>query len=92
MENKTIKQVEKAGFKYCGHYDFGELVVYFDNCGICLNPTEKQLYNLFSIFDIECEDGAYFDNITGKYCIVVDDGNKVIALEHLTKNIRWNIT
>ena len=90
MENKTIKQVEKAGFKYFGHYDFGELVLYFNDCGICLKPTEKQLYNLFSVFDIDSEDGAFLEDIIGKYCIVVDDGNKVIALEHLNKNIRWN--
>lgn len=91
MEHKVNKQVVKAGFRYCGHYDFGELVVYFDNCMVRLKPERKQLYKLFDVFDIDSEDSAYLEDITGKYCVVVDDGNKIVALEHSTKNIRYDI-
>ena len=91
MEHRENKQVKRAGFSYIGHYDLSELVIYFDNCCVKLSPTHKQLYKLFSIFDIESENRAYFEDITGKYCVVVYDEDKIVALEHLVKDIRWDI-
>ncbi len=50
-------------------------------------------YELFKVFDIDCEDGASFEKLTDKYCrVVFDDNYNIVQLMHITEdNIHVNI-
>jgi len=44
-------------------------------------------HTLFEVFDIpSIEDGAYFDQITGKYCRVHFEDDRPIAIQHITNS------
>lgn len=47
-------------------------------------------YQLFDVFDIDCEDGANIEDIKGKYCrVLLDDNFNVIALCHIINDNRY---
>lgn len=83
------KQVAKAGYYHIGHYDLGYIRLVFDDCEIKISPTCGKISDLLDdIFDIDCEDGAWFEGISGKYCrLKVVDG-AVTAILHIINNSR----
>lgn len=43
-------------------------------------------FDLFYCFDMDCEDGADIEKLTGKYCRLLIDRDKVIAIYHIVKD------
>lgn len=44
-------------------------------------------YELFDVFDIDCEDSGYFENFSGKYCrLISDEDDRLLAIQHITKD------
>lgn len=87
MANKIQNmQVKDAGFYYIGHFNAGELRIYFSNCYISVNPIKcKKMFELlYYIFGIDSEDGVFFEQIKGKYCrIETDDQFRIVAIKHI---------
>ena len=85
-------KVTKAGYKYIGHYKYGVLTLQFENFMITIN-NKSNLKDLFDVFEINCEDGAYLEDLTGKYCVAIMDDQQIVRyLTHLTNpNIVYNI-
>lgn len=87
MSRVVNEQVKKAGFYYVGHYGVGELRIDFSNCRIVINNRRKIYDLLDKIFDIDCEDGVYLQDIEGKYCrIITDDTFTVIGIQHIIRD------
>lgn len=89
------KQVEKARTRICGHLHSIEIQLCFNDCIICINPKRNwfskdgktmPFFDLFECFDMDCEDGADIERITGKYCRILFDGCTPIAIYHIVKN------
>ena len=44
-------------------------------------------FDLFEVFDIDCEDGANIEDLTGKYCrLLVEDYSTVVSIYHIIKD------
>jgi len=89
-------KVTFAGYKYCGHYRRGylEIVLEGSGCGVTIHPSrEFDLVDLFSVFDIGCEDPTPLNTLQGKYCrACFDESDNVVQLRHLVSdNICWKV-
>ena len=83
------KQVKKAGYYFVGHFNAGYLRLVFDDCEIKISVEKKnEIFNLLEkIFEIDAEDGCWFEQITGKYCRLVLKELEIIAIGHIIENI-----
>lgn len=83
------KQVAKAGYYHIGHYNLGYIKILFDDCEMKISLTCGKISDLLDeIFEVDCEDGAWFEAIKGKYCrLEVVDG-VVTAILHIINNSR----
>ena len=95
-------KIEKAETKIIGHIHEISIRLWFRDCCIIINPKRNwfsndgkrmPFYDLFDCFDIDCEDGASIESLTGKYCRLefdcenkFDPKNKIVALWHITEN------
>jgi len=88
-------QVKKARTRIIGHTHEIRIELCFDNCVIYINPKRSwfadkgkmPFFDLFEVFDIDCEDGADIEDLTGKYCrLLVENYSKVIAIYHIIKD------
>ena len=43
-------------------------------------------FDLFDCFDMDCENGADIEKLTGKYCRLLIDDDEVIAIYHIVKD------
>ena len=98
MENNRYfenKQVEIARTRVCGHFHSIEIQLCFNDCIVTINPKRKwfsgdgktmPFFDLFDCFDIDCEDGADVESITGKYCRLLIEDCKPIAIYHIVKD------
>lgn len=89
-------KVTFAGYKYCGHYRRGylEIVLEGSGCGVTTHPScEFDLVDLFSVFDIDCEDPTSLNAIQGKYCrAYFDELDNVVQLRHIVNDNRcWAV-
>jgi hypothetical protein len=88
----TIRNYEvlSADYVYCAHYRYAEIRLLFENCCININPSHGNnlfnLYDLFNVFGIDSEDGVGISKITGKYCRIVCNGDKITEIRHITDN------
>lgn len=90
----TNKQVEKAGYYYIGHYNCGYLAIQFDDCEIHIYPSKcKYFFDfLYNIFDIDSENGIWFEQIKGKYCrLEFDENFNLISICHIIRDSRFLI-
>ena len=90
-----VMEVTHAGYKYVGHYRFGQLEILFQgHClGVAVYPRDTfSMYDLFGVFDICAEDGVWFEELVGKKCRVhFDKDGYVKKLQHITNdNIVWH--
>ena len=93
MKTKLVnKQVEKAGYYFIGHFCVGQLRLVFDDCQVRIPVTARRLIAdlLWEVFDIDSENGVYFEAVKGKYCRVETDEetDEIVALWHIIKNQR----
>lgn len=83
---KNMK-VTKAGYMYYGHFRSGELKIVLEssNCGCTIYPKDQyNLYDLFNVFDVPCEDGAYIEDIVGKFCrVTFNSKSESVILQHI---------
>lgn len=91
MKTKMVnKQVEKAGYYFIGHFCVGQLRIMFNDCQIIVPIAARRLVAdiLWEVFDINSENGVYFETIKDKYCRVEIDEktDKIVALWHIVKN------
>ena len=87
-------EVTHAGYKYVGHYRRGylEIILQSPGCGVSVNPSDPfSMYDLFSVFGIDAEDGVWMEKLVGRYCRVhFDKEGYVEKLQHITNdNIVW---
>lgn len=87
MSNVTNEQVKCAGFYYIGHFGVGELRIDFSACRIVIRNQRKIYDLLYNIFEVDPENGVYFEDIKGKYCrLICDDKFKVIGIQHIIRD------
>ena len=94
--NFVNKQILDVQTRVVGHIHELSIRLIFDNCVIYINPKRSwfsddgkrmPLYELFDCFDIDCEDGANFEDLKGCYCrLAFDNYRKVIAIYHIIKD------
>lgn len=84
MSNVTNEQVKRAGFYYIGHFGAGELRIDFSACRIVIRNQRKIYDLLYNIFEVDPENGVYFEDIKGKYCrLICDDEFNIIGIQHI---------
>lgn len=86
-------RVTKAGYNFIGHYRIGELKIIFEDVAMKISKEQiRDLYKFFKIFDIESEDGAYLQEIEGRYCRLEYDAEMYLArVGHITKDIWFDV-
>ena len=87
MTKVVNKQVKHAGYYYIGHFMAGQLRICFDDCEIRISPKCDRLSLLElleKVFEINTENGIWFESITGKYCrlIFAEDGS-LLEIQHI---------
>lgn len=87
MSNVTNEQVKRAGFYYVGYFGVGELRIDFSNCCIVIRNQRKINDLLYNIFDVDPENGVYFEDIKGKYCrLICDDKFEITGVQHIIRD------
>jgi hypothetical protein len=83
-------KVVSAEYIYYGHFRRGMVKLLFEDVAIEIDPNVRDnqfhLADLFQIFDIDCEDGRPISLISGKYCRLVINKDKVIQIRHITND------
>lgn len=92
------KKVEVARTRILGHFHSIEIQLCFDDCTISINPKREwfarhndgsdcmPFFNLLECFDLDGENGANVEDISGRYCRLMVDSFKPIAIYHITKD------
>lgn len=91
-----IMKVTAAGYRYCGHYRSGNIRILLESDGGigCFIYPEDQftLYDLFEVFDLPCEAGAYIEDLVGKCCVVTFNSKlEPIMLKHLVTDKSYRV-
>lgn len=82
-------EIKKCGLEYTGHFNRSAVRVYGEAWGIEI-PISRvgEFCRLFP--DVNWEDGAHLEALTGRYVrVVVDEGRNIYALQHITKDIKY---
>jgi len=86
--------VTHAGYKHIGHFRRGHLEIILEShgCGCAVFPKDEfNMFDLFRVFGIDCEDGSWMSDLVGKYCRVsFDEKGYPVLLQHLIyDHIKW---
>ena len=90
--HKTINgEIKKAGIKYIGHYNVSIIEIIGDNWRVEI--PQNRLNDFTKLFpEIYWEDGAFIEEIIGKYLRVTYDENMNIhSLHHIVNQIDYMI-
>lgn len=86
---RTKVQVKEAGYKYIGHYRTGGPFIELENhaIGLSFSVGKFELLDLFNVFGVDCENGAYLNELQGRVCLVeIDDHGNATKLVSVTND------
>lgn len=81
MTKMINAKVVKAGYYFIGHFNAGGLRLLFNSFRV--DVPFNRVGEVLDVFEIECEDGVFFEELEGKLCQVQFDNSKVIAISNI---------
>lgn len=94
MEQVRNMIVTRAGYEYIGHFRRGQLRIVLEGscsgCALC-PKDEFEFIKLFSVFDIDSENGVLLESIQGKPCrVIFNEEGYPVKLQHIINDkIIW---
>lgn len=84
-ENFEIKEI---GLYYIGHFRSSCIRLCADSFGVNI-PAERIPEFCMLFPDVDWENGEYLEILKGRYMRAILQGERVIGLEHITKNLTF---